>query len=56
MKNFNFMRYVVFIIWLLATVFLIFTVIGMLLFVPSFEANRRSSWMQLGMDLKDKML
>ncbi len=53
------MKYVVFIIWMFATLFLVASVIGMFLLINSengYTIGRRSTWMQIGMDLKDKCL
>ena len=39
-------------LWFIFTLILIFSVVGMFLFIQA-ESGRRSTWMQIGLDLKD---
>jgi hypothetical protein len=44
-----------FFFWLLMTIILTFSVIGLILFIPN-GFNSRSTWMEIGFDLKDKII
>lgn len=47
------MKHVLFIIWMLATLVLVASVIGMVLFIPTtaFDDDSRSTWMKIGYEL-----
>lgn len=48
------MKYACFIIWMGFTLIFTLSVIGCVLFIPPYGAER-STWMQLGMDLKNNL-
>lgn len=60
-SNLKSMKTILFILWMLCTIILTCTVIGMLLFIPDFadflgERRVPSVWMQLGKDLLASIL
>lgn len=48
------MKIVLLIIWIIATLCLVASIIGMLLFVP--DNYRRSTWMEIGTNLIDSII